>query len=130
MFDVSFSPAKVADDPRADAHFAFAIPLQPDRAARLDRVRLSTPGRVATSLQRRAGGSDAVRSVRVRPGIVALQWDASAQTMAMVRDPGSGQVLGFVRGGRAEIATTRSDLEVQLSGAVGSLTMRVGVQAR
>jgi hypothetical protein len=130
LFGLSFTPTAVADDPRAGAHFAFAIPLQPDRAARLDRVRLSAPGRVETTLRRRTGESAAVRSTRVRPGVVALQWDASTQPVAMVRDPSTGQVLGFARGGRAEIATARSDIEVQLSGGVGGLPIRVGVQAR
>ena len=44
LFGLSFTPVAVADDPHGDAHFAFAVPLQPDRAARLDRVRLSAPG--------------------------------------------------------------------------------------
>jgi hypothetical protein len=130
LFGVSFTPVPVADDPESDAHFAFAVPLQPDRAARLERVRLSASGRVVATLRHLGGGSAAIRSTRVRPGVVALEWDASTRPMAMVRDPSTGQVLGFVRGGRAEITTTRSEVEVQLSGGVGALPVRVGVQAR
>ena len=49
LFGVSFTPVPVADDPHGDAHFAFAVPLQADRAARLDRVRLAMPGRAPVS---------------------------------------------------------------------------------
>ena len=35
VFRVSFAPTQVADDPAAEAQFAFAVPLQPDRAERL-----------------------------------------------------------------------------------------------
>jgi hypothetical protein len=134
LFGLGFTPVPVADDPRADAHFAFAVPLPPERAARLDRVRLSVPGRPAVSLRADGTGVTAagtsVRTSRVRPGVVALQWDATAHPMALVRDPGSGRVLAFARGGRAELGTTGSDLDVQLSSGVGGAEVRVGVPAR
>ena len=130
IFGLSFTPVAVADDPRGDAHFAFAVPLQPDRAARLDRVRLSMPGRPAVTLRGRSASPAEVRSTRVRPGVVALEWDAAAQPVAMVRDPVTGHVLGFARGGHAEIATGRDDIEVQLSSGVGGVPTRVGVRGR
>ena len=134
LFGLGFTPVPVADDPRADAHFAFAIPLAPERTARLDRVRLSAPGRPAVSL--RATGTSiaarvaSVRTTRVGPGVVALQWDATAHPMALVRDPGTGRVLAFARGGRAEVATSRPELDVQLSSGVGGAAVRVGVPVR
>jgi hypothetical protein len=134
LFELGFTPVPVADDPRAEAHFAFAVPLAPERAARLDRVRLSVPGRSPVSLRATgaslAGGGASVRTARVRPGVVALQWDASAHPVALVRDPGTGQVLAFARGGRAEVVTTREDVDVQLSSGVGGAVVRVGVPAR
>jgi hypothetical protein len=137
LFGLSFTPVPVADDPHGDAHFAFAVPLQPERAARLSGLRLSVPGRPPVSLhaavrrgvQTRAEAM-AVRTTRVAPGRVALEWDAVAQPMAMVRDPVSGQVLAFARGGRAEVVTDRDDLEVQLSTGVTSRPVRVGVGSR
>jgi hypothetical protein len=134
LFELGFTPVPVADDPRADAHFAFAIPLPPERAARLDRVRLSMPGRPAVSL-RAAGtsvtaGAASIRTARVRPGVIALRWDATAHPMALVRDPATGRVLAFARGGQAELVTSGDDLDVQLSGGVGGAAVRVGVPAR
>jgi hypothetical protein len=134
LFGLGFTPVPVADDPRAGAHFAFAVPLPPERAARLERVRLSAPGRRAVSLSATgtgvAVGGASVRTARVRPGVVALQWDATAHSMALVRDPGTGRVLAFARGGRAELATNRDDLDVQLSSGVGGAAVRVGVSVR
>jgi hypothetical protein len=50
--------------------------------------------------------------------------------MVMVRDPASGQVLSFARGGAAEIATERTDLEVQLSNGILGRSVRIAVPAR
>jgi hypothetical protein len=50
--------------------------------------------------------------------------------MVMVRDPATGQVLSFARGGAAEIATDRTDLEVQLSNGIAGRSVRVAVPAR
>ncbi len=137
LFGLSFTPSPVADDPHGDAHFAFAVPLQPERAARLNQVRLSIPGRVPVSLRAatRSGvpprtNGMAVRTTRVAPDRVAVEWDAAAHAMAMVRDPVTGHVLAFARGGRAEIVTDRDDLEVQLSAGVGGRPVHVGVQRR
>jgi hypothetical protein len=47
--------------------------------------------------------------------------------MVMVRDPGTGQVLSFARGGAAELATDRPDLDVQLSNGVAGRSVRVTV---
>jgi hypothetical protein len=129
LFHVSFTPQEVADDPRGGRHFAFAVPLQPDRAGRLDLIRLSAPGQPSVSVRASAAAGAAldVRSARPAPGRVSVRWNAAARPMVMVRDPATGQVLSFARGGSAEIATDRDDLEVQLSNGVTSRSVRVAV---
>jgi len=132
VFHVSFEPEVVADDPQGGRHFAFAVPLQPDQAVRLDAIRLSVPGRATVSV-RAAAGSTApldLRTARSAPGRVSLRWDATAHPMVMVRDPVSGQVLSFARGGAADIATDQADLEVQLSNGVLGRSVRVAVPPR
>lgn len=137
LFRLSFTPEEVADDPRGGRHFAFAVPLQPDRAARLHVMRLSVPGRPTVSV-RAAGGVAGVpsaaaldvRTIRVSPGRVSVRWDAAVHPMVMVRDPSTGQVLSFAEGGQAEVVTERNDLEVQLSNGVGGRSVRVAVPAR
>jgi hypothetical protein len=132
VFQLSFEPQQVADDPQGGRHFAFAVPLQPDRAARLDAIRLSVPGRAAVSMRAAAGSAAPLdlRAARSGPGRVSLRWDATAHPMVMVRDPRSGQVLSFARGGTAELATDRADLEVQLSNGVLGRSVRIAVPAR
>ena len=58
---------------------------------------------------------------------MALRWDGAAHPMVMVRDPDTGEVLSFARGGDMEIATTKRELDVVLSDRVGSRVLRVGV---
>jgi hypothetical protein len=133
IFRVSFSPDRVADDPSGGAQFAFAVPLQPDRANRLQALHLAVPGRSMVS--RRASGDATLASARVTTtrlgaGRVSLRWDAVAHPMLMVRDPVTGQVLSFARGGRSEIVTDRAALDLQLSTGVRGRSMRVSVPAR
>jgi hypothetical protein len=132
VFQLSFEPEQVADDPTGGRHFAFAVPLQPDRAARLDAIRLSVPGRSPVSVRAAAGAAAPVdlRTTRAGPGRISLRWNATVHPMVMVRDPASGQVLSFARGGAAEIATERTDLEVQLSNGILGRSVRVAVPAR
>jgi hypothetical protein len=127
LFHVSFTPQEVADDPHGGRHFAFAVPLQPDRAGRLDLIRLSAPGQAAVSVRASAAAALDLRTERPAPGRVSVRWNASARPMVMVRDPATGQVLSFGRGGSADIATDRDNLEVQLSNGVTSRSVRVAV---
>jgi hypothetical protein len=130
LFGVSFTPAQVADDPRGGEYFAFALPLQPDRAARLDAIRLTAPGRPPVSLRAAPAAARAapdVRIVRLAPDRVSLRWDAAAHPMLLIRDPATGQVLSFARGGQAEVTTGRGDLDVQLSNGVAGRSVRVPV---
>jgi hypothetical protein len=130
LFGLSFTPVEVADDPQGEEHFAFAVPLQPDRASRLDAIRLTAPGRPLVSLRAAPAATVAapdVRVVRVAPDRVSLRWDVATHPMLMVRDPATGQVLSFARGGEAVVATQRGDLEVQLSNGVAGRSVRVTV---
>ncbi|HET6580114.1 MAG TPA: CARDB domain-containing protein [Gemmatimonadales bacterium] len=131
LFRLSFAAERVADDPRGGQHFAFAIPLPADRAVRLDAIRLAVPGRPSVSVRAAAGATAGaapeVRTTRAAPGRVALRWDAARHPMVMVRDPATGEVLSFARGGASEVVTDRADLDLQLSSGIGGRTVRVVV---
>jgi hypothetical protein len=45
----------------------------------------------------------------------------------MVRDPASGEVLSFARGGRGVVVTDRRELDLQLSTGVRSRSLRVAL---
>jgi len=131
LFHLSFAAERVADDPHGSEHFAFAVPLPPGDAARLDAVRLAVPGRPTVSLravdEAAAGQAPALQATSLGGGRVALSWDAVRHPVVMVRDPATGQVISFARGGRSEVITDRPDLDVQLSNGVTGRAMRITV---
>jgi hypothetical protein len=132
LFSFSFAPNEVADDRRDQQNFAFAVPLATERAARLGSIRLTGRGR---TIERpgvtgtTASGVAQASAVEVRraAGGVRVRWDARAHPMVMVRDPGTGQVLTFARGGQVELPTLESQLEVILSNGIRSRTQRMRV---
>jgi hypothetical protein len=135
LFRLSFEAAQVPDDPSGSRHFAFAVPLDAVGAAKLSDLRLTGPGATATSTSlslqaaRKQGGavSDAIVARR-EAGAVALEWDPSVHPMIMVRDPDSGEILSFARGGKARVATAKGSLELVVSDQVRSQTRRITVQ--
>jgi hypothetical protein len=90
-------------------------------------------GRRIASVRASAGAVAAaarVEATRLGGGRVGLRWDASTHPMLMVRDPVTGEVLSFARGGRSEIVTDRGELDLQLSTGVRGRSMRVAVARR
>jgi hypothetical protein len=132
LFRLSFDPVTVADDPRSSRHFAFAVPLDPARAALLEDVRLSGPGGMASAASlsaariTRTTTSDSI-SVRREAEGVTVEWNASLHPMIMVRDPDTGEVLSFGRGGKAQIPTAKATLDLVQSDGVRSRARRVAV---
>jgi hypothetical protein len=131
LFKVSFNAAEVADDPRRSRYFAFAVPIDPARAARLGSLRLTAPGgRIAAMSQQtarqRAAQAGPIRAQRETDG-VALRWDASSHPMIMVRDPDTGEVLSFARGGNARVATPKGEVLLEMSDGVKSQRLRLAI---
>ncbi len=129
IFGFGFTPLEVADDRNGAKHFAFAVPLRPERASRLTSLHLSGGGSRAT-LSRISSEPAVVEARRSGAGRVALRWDAARSPMIMVRDPVSGDILSFARGGTAEVVTSRADLSLTMSDRVGSRDLRVRVRSR
>ena len=59
---------------------------------------------------------------------MGLRWDAAMHPMVMVRDPETGQVLAFARGGEAEVYTSKPEVDLALLNGVASRVRRVRVQ--
>ncbi|HUF36751.1 MAG TPA: hypothetical protein VMN37_12425 [Gemmatimonadales bacterium] len=129
IFGLSFEPLEVADDPQGARHFAFAVPLAPERAARVARLRAEGEGRSA-ELARSGAEAARVEITQMGAGRVALTWDASRTPMVVVRDPRSGRILSFGRGGRAEIVTDQTELALTLSDRLQSREARIRVPSR
>jgi len=124
IFALDFAPLEVADDPGGAKHFAFVVPVRPDRAGRLASVHLDGAG-VRDSLAPASAEPPPVEAVRAGPGRVALRWDAARAPMLMVRDPATGEVLSFARGGHVEVAAPRGEVSVTVSDRVRSRELRM-----
>jgi hypothetical protein len=127
-FSLSFDAAQIADDPRAGRQFAFAVPL--GSAPALSGLRLHAPGGTAAAARPVGVAPTALPALEARrvAGGVALRWDAATHPMVMVRDPHTGEVLSFARGGQAEVSTPANEIEVSASDGVRSTSWRVGLR--
>jgi hypothetical protein len=136
LFRLSFTPEEVADDPGHQKNFAFAVPLPSATIARVSTLRLSGPAGQAVLSAPAAGAAGAQLSTGARPdsvqvrrviGGVRLRWNARAHPVIMVRDPETGEVLSFARGGDVRLATHKDEVELLLSDGVRSRVKRMTV---
>jgi hypothetical protein len=129
IFGFDFEALKVADGPNGAEHFSFAVPLRADRAARVTSLHLAGGGVQASMTQ----VSSEPAAVEVTPGAggrVGLRWDASRAPMIVVRDPATGDVLSFARGGSAEVTAAGDELSLTVSDQVRSRDRRVRARSR
>ena len=127
LIRLDFAPAEIADAPDAPRSFAFAVPLTSALADRLATLSLDGEGRSATvSAAPQATAVD----VRGGPGRVHLRWDAARAPVVLVRDPATGQVIAFARGGQADVITGRRELSLSVGDRVGGRDLRVTIPGR
>lgn len=63
-------------------------------------------------------------------GRVRLRWDASRAPVVLVRDPATGQVISFARGGQVDLVTSRRELALSVADRLGGREVRVRVPTR
>jgi hypothetical protein len=121
LFSFAFAGERIADLPGEHENFTFAVPLSALRGRALGSMRLTARGRTvsATASSDVAAEPEMVMS-RSGPRAVRLQWNASRFPVVMVRDPATGQVLSFARGGDVTIVTDRSELDLNYSNRLRS----------
>ncbi|HEY8197686.1 MAG TPA: hypothetical protein VIG04_11940 [Gemmatimonadales bacterium] len=131
LFALSFDVAAIQDQPASSGHFAFAVPLDQARAGRIGSLRLEGPtGSAASSAplaQLRAGPISQSIVARREGQNVSLKWNAATHPMIMVRDPDTGEILSFARGGSATIRTAKGVLDLDVSDGVRSQRVRVAI---
>ena len=135
VFNLSFSPSEIADASGDQAGFAFAVPVSAVQASRLATMRLAGLGREVTRSRTIAsrltpqlsvsGKTGTAQVRRVAGGKLGVRWDVRVHPMVMVRDPVSGEILSFARGGSVDIAGGKEQLELVLSDGVRSSVKRV-----
>jgi len=132
LFNLSFDATPAADAGQNTKYFAFAVPVDQTTAARLGTVRLTGPGaqlaavRQSAELLQRGPVQDQI-TARRETGTIALQWNAAAHPMLIVRDPDTGEVLFFARGGNARVWTGKSAVDLEVSNGVQSHRERLAI---
>lgn len=131
VFNLSFDGAEVDHAP-GERNFAWAVPLP--STGQVSELRLRDGQTVMTRRSRttltNAPATGALASVRLRSLSTArsrLEWDASTYPVAMVRDPASGEVLGFLRGGSGDLGSRHASVDVLFSNGVSSVRQRVQI---
>ena len=95
-------------------------------------MRLTGPGtrlaavRQSATLLQRGPVPDRI-TARRETGTIALQWNAAAHPMLIVRDPDTGEVLSFARGGNARVWTGKSAVDLEVSDGVLSHRERLAI---
>jgi hypothetical protein len=115
------------------AHFAFAVPLDRVSPDRLARIRLSGPGQPPAEVGTAMASAPpvpfpALQARRVTTEDVEVLWDVAASRVVMVRDPATGTILSFARGGATTVATGAAALELVLSDGVRSTVRQIVVR--
>jgi hypothetical protein len=132
LFNLSFDATPGADAGQNTRYFAFAVPIDRTTAGRLGTVRLTAPGtrlaavRQSAELLQRGQVPDRI-TARREMGSIALQWNAAAHPMLIVRDPDTGEVLSFARGGNARVWTGKSEVDLEVSNGVQSHRERLAI---
>ena len=124
FLSMAFQPIPVPDAGEGAGHFAFAIPLRSIDRNRIAGLRVSGGGRSQAYMGSRIGPEAvAAQEPELTPlggSVVEMTWDAASFPMALVRDPTTGEVLSFARGGRVILSIRSDEVEVIFSDGLKS----------
>lgn len=130
LFSFTFEPSEIDHAPDV-RHFTFAVPLATADRAALARIRVSGRGRPESVLSVRSTTAAAeVSASRGTDDALEVRWNASQFPAAIVRDAGSGAILGLGFQGRLITRPTSGDVEMLLSNGVSSVPIRVRPRPR
>jgi len=132
LASVNFDAHEVADVPDTSSVqlFSFVVPIKADVLAAIESMHIKLGNQeMAQKVQTALAPSEAdlQNTVRVEdlPDHGArVVWDADRYPVVMLRDPLTGEVRGFLRGGSAEIVDAPAEIEVHVSGGIQSSFIR------
>lgn len=129
LFAMSFDAERVADAPAGDRSFAFAVPVDAATRARLARLVVTgRNGARAEAILSSDAAEPVVTVTRRGTASALLRWDATKHPMVLVRDPATGKILSFARGGSATVTTRGAEVEVRTGNRLGGAARRVRIQ--
>lgn len=129
ILSIPFTAEPIADLPNEARAFAFAVPVSMFRGRTPASLSLRSGDRTARNVAVSGSAADpAVTAARIDARTARLRWDAARFPMALVRDPATGDILSFARGGEVTVETARGEIEVDFSTNVRSVRRRVPVR--
>ena len=132
IFSLSFDGAELPAEAGDGRHFAFVLPLSRLGGRELGALRLDGAGAsVVRSAPPAAGPGEPSAELDVRPltdGDVEVTWNAARYPMALVRDPTTGLVISFARGGDVQVPLMGDRVEVVLSDGLRSVERSLPVR--
>ena len=138
LFSRTFQGEEVSHS--EERHFSFIIPVSEAQIDRLAALRVHGEGRVeerrssapssASRAQALENEARELKPQNIGGDRVRVQWDKNRFPMAVIRDPKTGEILSFARGGDNTIATSLSEVDILLSDGIRSTTRRVRILGR
>jgi hypothetical protein len=128
----SFEPDQLSHDER-ESQFAFTIPLAAAHRDRIAALRVRGGGALIearSSAVAYMGEPGETLAAEASGGYVTVTWDAGSHPMAMIRDPRTGEILSFARGGRITLPAAGDELDVHLSDRIRSAPHRIRAERR
>ncbi len=136
FYSRSFDPTIVGDAESGERQFSFGIPLSTIEANRIRSLRIvDRAGKILGSASKREAAADGIPGIPdfalERNGAdVSLRWNSAQHPMVMVKDPATGEVIGFGRNGSLPLTTRSGELEIHFSNGVRSSSRRKQVSSR
>jgi hypothetical protein len=121
LFSLSFAGREVSEG-EGGRVFAYALPLAMARPDRLAALRLSGEGRQVVLRGHAAAPASPPRLRASRAGgRLRVEWDAGTHPLVVLRDPRTREIVSFLRGGAAMVATPERPLEAIASDGIRSV---------
>ncbi len=135
LFSINFAGSRVIDSPHNIRVFSFTVPVRHVEIEKLESLRLTgrnlnvmrqTIAAAKPPLQPKALGNITAQRKDVKS--VSVDWGNVRYEMALVKNPETGEVLGFTKGGASTIRTEANRIKMFFSDGVQTVVKNVVVQ--
>jgi len=133
LASVPFDAPEIADLPEGISirNFAFVVPMSTEILGRVKSLHVSREGvelaRQTQSTVAAFAAQEAPNPVEIQPlanHSLQLSWDAAKFPVLMLQDARTGEVRGFVRGGKATLRDVPEEIDIHYSGGVSGNAIR------
>lgn len=137
LFSFSFAGSPVADLSKEMHQFSFTIPADQVGIKKLQTIKLSSPN-LKVSRQAVVPAQGTNMGAKAKPHLtvsridsktVSIKWKNTRYKMALVKNAQTGEVIGFINNGGAEIKTDAQVLKIYLSDGVHTSKREINLES-